>query len=175
MVGALDDHLPRADDLADEEVGDATHVRRIVLRLEDQGRHVDLLEAMCRRRVQPLLAALVHQDLVQVVERDLADPGAGLVRRPERRPDLEAELLRPLQIAGLDRGLDRPLALGPPFLFLFGGLEATEAGRHRHQRPDLLRMHERVVQRDPAAHRAPDQGGVDHFVGLEEHLEVAHV
>jgi hypothetical protein len=84
-----------------------------MLRLEDQRRYVDLLEAMRQRRIEPLLPALIHQDLVDVVERDLADPGPAFIRGPERRPDLEPKLLRVLEIAGLDRGFYRRVALGP--------------------------------------------------------------
>jgi hypothetical protein len=112
---------------------------------------------------------------VQVVERDVADPATALIVGPELRPHRrEPEVLRPLEVAGLDGGVDGGVALGPPRLprrlLRRRPLEAARARGGEDERGDPLGMDDREVDRRRAAHRAADERrALDPCVG--EHRE----
>lgn len=118
MVRAFDYHLLRPEDAARYQVAGAKHVGRVVLGDHHERRDVDLGEAPGGGRIELLLGPLVHREVVDAIECDLTDKPAGVVLRPERRPYLQPQLLRAIEIAGLDRGLDRRLNRLPPVFLL---------------------------------------------------------
>jgi hypothetical protein len=87
-VVGFDRHEPSVEHLVRDQVRGATHVGRVLRRVDDQRRHIDLAEALCRGRVERLREGLVHRHLVDVVAGDLPDARARRVVGAERRPDL---------------------------------------------------------------------------------------
>ena len=97
----------------------ATHVRRVLLASTTSVGTSISREPLRRGRIERLRAGLVHRQLVDVVAGDLLDARARRVVDPERRPDLEQQVLRAFEVAGLDRRVDRRRQRVPPrFLFL---------------------------------------------------------
>ena len=98
--------------------------------------------------IDPLLPALVHRELVDVVERDLADPPSRRVVRPERRPDLRsrrssARSRSPAATAS-STGAPRPPPSPPPPR----APRNRRPRRRHHERGDAVGMLQGEVDRD---------------------------
>ena len=82
MIRLGDPYQPSAADALGEHLAHPFMPRRVVIGRQHERRNVDLTQPLGGRWVDRDLAALVHRELLQVVERDPPDPSSRLVIRP---------------------------------------------------------------------------------------------
>ncbi len=131
------EHLAGIDHARRDQVADPSHVRAVVLGLEHERRHVDLVEPVRRPAARARLRAFVHRQLVEIVERDVADLPSGLVVGTERRPQIVRARGSSLglEVSIPDRDLDRRDHVGVPVVLLLQRLERRPVPTRRERAP----------------------------------------
>ena len=149
VAGAGDDREVCVGDLLSEVLGDREEVRLVVCAHDDERRDSKRRQ---RRHVGPLHLGLLVRGL------QLESPAllrAHLVAMGGRDPELQVDLGRGVEIAGLDRSLLRREVVA----HLLGPVPSRQSRPDEHEPFDPVLMRERGAQCDRSSERVADQDG----------------